>query len=208
MSLRSIIFMAILAIAITAGTASLSLNQEAAEHAMPELRINTNDPDLIIEKSGQVYYRNQPFAGYLEEHWPNGNTKSIKAYFNGYLDGDYRTCYPNGQKSEVRSYRQGRKDGRHLGYFPDGQQKFEYCFRDGKAVGTHKHWYSDGSQFKIENYDDSGHPFGLQQVWRPDGKLRSNFVVKEDGRSYGLVGLKRCTKIDSETKNMDPYAGN
>ena len=41
----------------------------------------------------------------------------------------------------------------------------------------------------------------------PDGKYRSNYVITENGRKYGLVGLKRCKKIDGETENIDPYTG-
>ena len=50
-----------------------------------------------------------------------------------------------------------------------------------------------------------GKPFGLTRVWRKDGKLRSNFVIRENGRRYGLAGIKRCTKIDTKKQILEPY---
>ena len=41
-------------------------------------------------------------------------------------------------------------------------------------------------------------------MWRPDGKYRANYVVRENGRSYGLTGLKRCKKIDGKNEVIDP----
>lgn len=174
---------------------------------VPEFQISLEHVELNRLKSGEYLFRDQPFAGYLIEYYETGVLKSKRGYYDGFLEGDYWLFYPNGDTAEQRYYEQGRKQGRHCGYHPNGNPKFEYFFDKGKAIGTHREWYSDGTSYTLENYDASGRPLGLQRVWRPDGKLRSNFVVKEDGRSYGLVGLKRCTKIDSETKNMDPYEG-
>src|SRR5439155_11394424 len=37
-----------------------------------------------------------------------------------------------------------------------------------------------------------GHELGQQQMWNPDGTIRSNYVIK-DGRRYGLVGAMGCS---------------
>ncbi len=51
----------------------------------------------------------------------------------------------------------------------------------------------------------NGKPFGSTKIWRKDGKLRSNFVIRENGRRYGLAGIKRCTKINIKEEIIDPY---
>ena len=43
---------------------------------------------------------------------------------------------------------------------------------------------SDGFSFTIVLK-----PFGSTKVWRKDGKLRSNFVIRENGRRYGLAAV-------------------
>ena len=45
----------------------------------------------------------------------------------------------------------------------------------------------------------NGKAMGAQKVWRKDGKIRANFVIRENGKKYGLMGMKRCTKIDAKT---------
>ena len=71
-------------------------------------------------------------------------------------------------------------------------------------MGKHIQWYDSGQIYSEINYLN-GKPFGSTKVWRKDGKLRSNFVIRENGRRYGLAGIKRCTKIDTEKQIIEPY---
>ena len=40
----------------------------------------------------------------------------------------------------------------------------------------------------------NGKEQGSQKVWYNNGKIKSNYVVK-DGRRYGLLGTKNCTNV-------------
>ena len=97
----------------------------------------------------------------------------------------------------------GKKEGTHKGFFPDSQPRFEYKFEAGENIGTHYDWYEGGQLAKLTNYKD-GKPFGVQKMWRSDGKIRSNYVIREDGRRYGLVGIKRCKNINTEAQAIQP----
>ncbi|MCV9388580.1 toxin-antitoxin system YwqK family antitoxin [Reichenbachiella ulvae] len=207
--MRGLFFLAsIVSVALSFGCSVEAGNDFSTSTAIvPDFEISVGHAELKKLKSGEYLFRGLPLSGYLLEHDQSGILRSRRGYFDGFLEGDYLLFYPSGDTAEWRNYSQGRKHGRHVGFHSNGNQKFEFFFDKGKAIGTHRQWYADGTSYMLENYNDAGKPFGLQRVWRPDGKLRSNFVVKEDGRSYGLVGLKRCTKIDSETKYIDPYEG-
>ena len=83
-------------------------------------------------------------------------------------------------------------------------KKFEYFFIKGLSEETHYQWYENGQLYSEINYLN-GKPFGSTKIWRKDGKLRSNFVIRENGRRYGLAGIKRCTKINIKEEIIDPY---
>lgn len=173
---------------------------------IPEVMIDEGDAEIRRKITGELYYQNVLFSGYLTASHSDGSLAMKEGYFEGIKNGLYQGYYPNDSIRFTRYHLNGQKVGTHEGWFENGQQKFLYYFDDGKAVGQHTKWYADGNTFSIQNYED-GFERGLQRVWRPDGKLRSNYVVKEDGRKYGLLGIKRCTKLDGEKEEFDPYTG-
>lgn len=173
---------------------------------IPDLEIDESDERLELSRRGILSLDSVPFSGYLIRHYPNGQLKSRKGYFEGKQEGDAWIYYADGKVYSQRPYRNGEKHGEHLAYYPNGQKKFQYYFVNGLGEGTHLEWYEDGSPRREMNYKD-GKEFGAQKMWRTDGKIRSNYVVRENGRQYGMLGLKRCTKIDSETGDIEPYQG-
>ncbi|MGL1887909.1 MAG: hypothetical protein OCD76_15450 [Reichenbachiella sp.] len=162
--------------------------------------------ELSHDHTGQYYYEDSLFSGYAITAYSEGDIKSIASYYGGKAEGDYVGFYQSGDTAFVRPYHFGEKHGTHLGYYRSGQKKFAYYFENGFNEGNHKEWFENGSLNKDMNYVN-GKELGAQQVWRIDGKMKSNYVVKENGRKYGMLGLKRCSKIDSETQNVDPYTG-
>ncbi|MFY0652844.1 MAG: hypothetical protein JXQ96_12450 [Cyclobacteriaceae bacterium] len=173
---------------------------------IPETEISTEDPGLSRDDEGKQRLNDKLYSGYLISSYNDGTIAARHGYLDGLQAGMSNGYYANGTKKYERPYLNGEKHGEHFGWYENGQLMFHYYFEDGLSVGNHKDWYDDGSPFKDYNYK-KGHPFGAQKMWRTDGKLRANFVIREDGRKYGLTGLKRCAKIDSETKNIDPYKG-
>ena len=58
-------------------------------------------------------------------------------------------------------------------------------------------WYQSGSTFKKINLVD-GREEGLQQSWRENGKLYSNYEAK-NGRIFGLKRANLCYQLKDET---------
>jgi len=173
---------------------------------IPRIEIEKSDPLLSTNQQGLMYYKDQPFSGFVFVKHPNSILKSKNGYFDGMHEGKSLTYFDNGKLASERSYKSGKKHGVHKGWYLDGQLRFEYIFINGKSEGNHKVWYEDGSLFKDFNFKN-GRAFGSQKVWRKDGKIRANYVIRENGKKYGLSGLRRCAKIDTQTQNIDPYTG-
>lgn len=178
----------------------------ADEVNIPNIEILEREFRLSFRKNGMLCLDSVPFSGFLIQKHANGQVASRKGYHQGKLEGHWRKFYADGSLKSIRYYQKGEKQGKHLGYHPSGTRKFKYYFENGLSEGTHFTWYADGQLSSETNYTN-GHELGAQKVWRPDGKFKSNYVVRENGRRYGMIGVKRCAKIDSETKNIDPYKG-
>jgi antitoxin component YwqK of YwqJK toxin-antitoxin module len=170
---------------------------------IPEIEVSANDPLISYDAQRVLFYKGQPFLGYIVEYYENGTLMSKTGYKDGLKEAESIAYYPNGQIQSIRAYAKGEKHGVHRGYYEDGSPEFEYTFVNGKSEGTHVFWYPSGEKAQEMNFVN-GQEFGSQKVWRIDGKLRSNYVVREDGRRYGLVGIKRCKNIDTENEEIAP----
>ncbi|WP_370089148.1 toxin-antitoxin system YwqK family antitoxin [Ekhidna sp.] len=175
-------------------------------HEIPEVSVSISDERIKKRQSGEVYFNNLPFSGYLIERYSNDTIARKTGYFEGKQNGMTTAYYPDGSIQYQRPYLNGEKHGIHIGFHKNGVKAYEYYFVNGFNEGNHKEWFETGALAADMNYVD-GKEFGRQQVWRPDGKVRSNYIVRENGRRYGLMGIKRCTKLDGVTQTVDPYKG-
>lgn len=173
---------------------------------IPDIHKNAEDSLFLLTNNGILKYSGSPFSGYVSVLYSNGSIKEISSYSNGQKEGNTIGYSVEGDTTFLRPYHEGSKHGNHFGWYANGQQQFHYIFENGLSVGNHKEWHDNGQLYQDLNYV-LGYELGLQRVWRKDGKLRSNYVMRENGRKYGMLGLKRCAKIDSETGNIDRYAG-
>lgn len=173
---------------------------------IPDVVIDAKSPAISYDTLGNLLYQGVVFSGYRHDTFPEGTLRSVEPFYKGQLHGDLMRFYPNSDTMMIRPYIRGQKHGEHLAWYPNGQMKFRYYFENGLSEGNHKVWFEDGGLSMNMNYQD-GKEFGPQQMYRSDGKFRSNYVVRENGRKYGLVGLKRCAKLDGETGDFDPYRG-
>lgn len=173
---------------------------------VPNILVESN-MDLIKKMSnGDVYFNEVPFSGYLISRYHNDSISLKKGYVDGKLNGVTTAFYQDGAIRYTRPYWKGEKHGVHVGFHANGEKKFQYYFENGFNEGNHLEWYDNGQKASDMNYV-KGKEFGKQQAWRPDGKLRANYIVRENGRMYGLQGIKRCTKLDGATQTIDPYKG-
>tara|TARA_A100000164_G_C21776499_1_gene708863 strand:+ start:266 stop:904 length:639 start_codon:yes stop_codon:yes gene_type:complete len=164
----------------------------------------SNNPKLNYDSKGVLNYENIPFSGFLIKKSRDGQLIEKKGFYRGHIEGKSVGYFENGNKKYKRYYKDGKKTGKHIGWYISGQIKFKYFFKEGLSEKKHTQWYDNGMIHSEINYLD-GKPFGSTKVWRKDGKLRSNYVIRENGRRYGLAGIKRCTKIDVNNEIIEPY---
>lgn len=179
------------------------VSEPIEEIVIPDIEIQHDDPRVSLI-DGFLYFDGEPFSGYLLAYDENNILSFRKGHFAGQQHGLTYFYYPNGELKERRLYSHGEKHGEHFGFYSNGKQSFSYYFEHGFNEGNHREWYPSGELYTDMNYK-SGKEFGTQRIWRPDGKLRANYIVRENGRRYGLQGIKRCTKLDGNTKTIDPY---
>ena len=162
--------------------------------------VDVSNP-LIEKRVDSILYNGSVFTGATVEVEAD-SSKSIRTYQSGILHGESIMYYPSGRMKHYRPYVEGEKHGKHVGFYDNDQPKFTYLFEHGFAVGNHKEWCKSGQLYRDLNYEN-GKERGAQKMYREDGKLRGNYVVRENGRIYGLVGVKRCKNINTELEEID-----
>lgn len=167
-----------------------------------DFRVSSDHPDISHE-NGITLYEGLPFDGHIVGYYHDGTIKSLAPFKDGLAESVKTGFYPGGELMYERPYEDGEKHGIHKGYHRDGTPRFVYHFEKGLSIGTHQEWYPSGQLAKLMNFK-KGKPFGEQKVWRSDGKIRANYVIREDGRRYGLVGMKRCKNLDVVAETIKP----
>ena len=156
-----------------------------------------SDPDLG-RKQDTLYYKADKYNGYVYQLSDAGDTLLLFGYWEGLKEGVLRKWYPNKQLQEMRYYHEGKKNGVHTGWWENGNKKFEFRIVDDLNEGNFKEWNHDGRLIKDFNYVH-GHEQGSEKLWWNDGTIRANYVV-DNGRKYGLIGLKICRNVYDSTK--------
>lgn len=86
------------------------------------LKVKDEDLELHgVDAGGSpiYYYRDEPFTGYIVEHYPDGQLMSEEEYQNGYVEGVQRRYYENGQLKE-EYYLKGNKLSRYFKRWDEG----------------------------------------------------------------------------------------
>lgn len=180
---------------LVAGLVILSCNEHQTEkklHEIPNLSIAASDTNFVYVQD-TVYYMQKHFSGYQYELYPNGDTATIKSFYDGLEEGHSKKWYPHQQLAETRFFIAGKKEGIHKAWWPNGKLKFQYHFVNDEFHGPLKEWYENGMLFKEFNYKN-GHEDGTIKMWWINGKTRANYIIK-NGRRYGLLGTKNCINV-------------
>ncbi len=152
--------------------------------------------DGFEQKGARLLLNDAPYSGFTSSYFGNGRLKSKTGYFQGLKEGISILYYEDGSIREERYYLKNNKHGNHLGYWPDGAAKFSYHFQNGFLEGEAREWYQSGQPYRFFTYQ-KGKESGSQKMWESDGKIRANYVVKNNHR-YGLIGLKNCKSVSDE----------
>jgi len=130
---------------------------------------------------------------YVEMYPGSRDTAVVGTYLDGEKDGTWKKYYPGGVLREKREFVKGRKTGVFTAWWENRNKQLEYLFENDEYQGTCREWNRDGMLVKEMNYEN-GYETGSQKMFYDNGKIRSNYVVKE-GRRYGLLGTKNCTNV-------------
>ena len=200
--LTRFLYLASLAIAVCLSCKSTPDTEEA--FLIPQQVLLENDTSFS-SRNGVLYAGEKPYSGFVHSFHANDSLKSQKGYLNGLLEGSYLEYWDNGDRQTEREYHLGEKVGLHQGWYANGNKKYQYYFEKGMSSGCHKEWYPGGEPYRVFNYQN-GKQRGSQQEWFKSGKLKANYVVKENGRKYGLTGVKRCTNINTKEERLSSVA--
>lgn len=157
--------------------------------------LDSDDP-LLSRRGGQLLAGGVPFTGHVVKRRADGSTRAVTPYRDGLLHGTALTWHADGQLDTVRHYEDGAKVGRHSGYWPDGTPRFEETFEGGLYNGPLYTWYEGGAPHSLRHFV-GGREDGEQRLWAEDGRLRSNYVVR-NGRRFGKVGAMPCSTVRGE----------
>jgi antitoxin component YwqK of YwqJK toxin-antitoxin module len=152
----------------------------------------------IVTKKGISTMDNKPINGIVYSLYPSKDTQFIHSYLNGKEDGAWKKFYDNENIKEERTFANGLKDGTMKAYWRGGELKLEYHIKNDVYEGINRIWNPDGTMIQEMNYH-IGQELGSQKVWYDNGKIKSNYIIK-NGRRYGLLGTKNCTNVSDTIK--------
>ena len=159
------------------------------------------DTMALASRNGILYVHDHLLTANLFSFYPGtADTAEISCYREGKEDGCWKKFYQNNKLKEKRYFVNSYKTGEYMGWWENGNKKLDYLFKDDEYQGTCREWNTDGMLVKEMNYN-KGHEEGPQKAFYDNGKVRSNYVIR-DGRRFGLLGTKNCINAsDSIFKN-------
>ena len=160
------------------------------------LRVISLDPNLDLTKN-IVVYNNIPFSGLAFNLYPkSSDTLWSRYYKNGLKTGVWRKYFSSGDLKEARVFVKNKKEGDYYGYYKDGSKNFIFQFNKGEYHGTNKLWTKEGLLVEEGNFK-AGYESGVQKTWYLNGKVKSNYIIKNN-RRYGLLGTKNCVNVSDD----------
>ena len=147
---------------------------------------------MLADRSGVLLRGGSPFTGYLIERADQQLFRKTP-YQRGKRHGLAAAWYPDGRLAYEKWFRKGNREGIHKGYWPSGQLQFVYRYKDDLFEGEQLGFYKTGQRSELRHYRH-GYEEGSQSTWDGDGRLSSNYTVKE-GKRYGIVGRFDCVSV-------------
>jgi len=160
--------------------------QEKADYAP----LYNADSVETVNKNGILYYNQMPFTGTLFRLNSAKDTVMICGYYKGKEHGQWKRYYDNGQLAELRYFEQGIKTKTLSRWWKNGQQQLQCTFEQDAYQGLFQEWNEQG-QLVMEMHYNKGYEEGSQKMFYDNGKIRSNYVIR-NGKRIGLLGTKNC----------------
>jgi hypothetical protein len=153
-----------------------------------------NSATIQIKSNGSIQlYNGKPLNAIIFSLYKNGDTSFKVPFEKGREHGEAINYYENGQIKDKRFYINGWKQGIHKGWYGNGMLAYEYHFTNDEFDGVVKEWSPTGVLFRDMHYL-KGYEDGSQVIRYANGKIKSNYVIKQ-GVRYGLLGTKNCMNV-------------
>jgi len=145
----------------------------------------------LVRLDGRLMLRsatNQPFTGWLTEHYDEGSLRSRSCIVNGWLEGVSEGWHTNGVLQVREHFVAGAAEGSVTKWHPNGAKLSEGLARSGKLEGVFRRWHDNGllaEEVSLRN----GQPDDHSRSWFPSGCLKAEVTLKN-----GIVVQQRFWK--------------
>lgn len=166
------------------------------ETTKTEINIEISNPSLNLFSS-TVLYKDSPLDGKVFSLFGGSiDTLSLQYYKEGLKNGVWKKYYKNGALREKRIYKMGEKEGDYVGFYEDGSINFIFQFYNNEYNGKNRVWSKNGLLIEESNFIN-GYESGSQKRWYLNGKIKSNYVIK-NSRRFGLLGTQNCRNVSKK----------
>lgn len=148
--------------------------------------------DTALKKiNGQWNYKNELLNGYIIEKSSDGKNILYQApVIDGLEEGWAWGRYNSLEKLMMRYYSIGKVEGSFTQWWPNGNKRYSFNYKHDQMDGRQLVYYPKGQLHQESNYAE-GNEEGIQRVWDENGKLISNYTIKNK-KLYGVISVKSC----------------
>ncbi len=148
----------------------------------------------------EVNYLNDVKHGVSRRYHAGTGTQIEEAnYFNGKLDGDYRSYFVAGQVKSEGSYTNGKRNGEWANYYAvNGEKKSEGAYVMGIKQGEWKYYHSKGYMKCKGNFVNDVQD-GIWTFYGPDGKVTETKQYSK-GNEVDSNTIKDTKPVENKSK--------
>jgi len=135
----------------------------------------------LLKLDGRFLLRNdtnQPFTGWVTEHYASGARRSRSQVTGGVLQGISEGWHTNGVLQVREPFVAGLSEGVVTKWHPDGTKASEGTSRAGKFEGLFRRWHANGVLAE-ELQLSAGEPHGVARSWFPSGSPKAEATLEQ-----------------------------
>jgi antitoxin component YwqK of YwqJK toxin-antitoxin module len=171
---------------------SCSENRGNSFSAPSALKVLNYDTSLRKIESNW-FYKGRIFSGYMIQQEKDGRIVYTLPIKNGKENGVATGVYNTGEKLVENKFVDGKREGVFKQWWPNGNYRYLFNYENDKMQGNQWVFFPSGKKREAGSYIH-GEKQGLQRVWDEQGKLVSNYVIKNN-RRYGVIAVKSCIPV-------------
>lgn len=126
------------------------------------------ESDLVEDQDGELM-----FHGFSTHFYPSGSVKEIIPYFNGMIEGEWRSFSEDNILQSRISYKNSCREGPYAIMSPCGALYEEGHYLNDKLSGEVVRYHLDGSR-AYQGYFQNGVLNGEEFTWDEKSRLRSH----------------------------------